>query len=99
METHWAIFTAITLGTGVQWHDAYDAVDQIGRMMVGGSSHGRSIGAAGWLKEEGTVRCRLLTVLVWLSPLCFLRAYTGSGVDNEIEFTVVTCGEYLTDLF
>ena len=35
METHWAIFTAIMLGAGVQWHEAYDAVDQIGRMMVG----------------------------------------------------------------
>ena len=97
METHWAIFTAITLGAGVHWHEHYDTVDQIGRMMVSRSSHGGSIGAAGgWLKEEGTVRCRLLTVLVWLSLLCFLRAYTGSGVDNEIEFTVVTCGEYLT---
>ena len=66
-------------------------------MMVGGSSHGGSIGAAGgWLKEEGTVRCRLLPVLVWLSLLCLLRTYTGSGVDNAIETTVVTCGEYLT---
>ena len=48
-------------------------------------------------KEGGTVRCRLLMVLVWLSLSCFLRAYTGSGVDNAIEITVVTsCGEYLT---
>ena len=35
METHWAIFTAITLGAGVQWHQAYDAVDQIGRWLAG----------------------------------------------------------------
>ena len=48
-------------------------------------------------KEGGTVRCRLLMVSVWLSQLCCLRAYTGSGVDNAIEITVVTsCGEYLT---
>ena len=67
-------------------------------MMVSRSSHGRSIGAAGgWLKEGGTVRCRLLLVLVWLSLLCLLLAFTGSGVDNVIEITVVTsCGEYLT---
>ena len=65
METHWAIFTAITLDAGAQWHGAYDTVDQIGRMMVGRSSHGGSIGAAGgWLKEGGTVSCRLLLVLV-----------------------------------
>ena len=48
-------------------------------------------------KEGGTVRCRLLMVLVWLSRLCFLSAYIDSGVDNAIEIKVVTsCGEYLT---
>ena len=53
MEIHWAMFTAITLGTGVQWHEAYDAVDQIGRMMVGGTLDG-SVGAAGgWLQGGG----------------------------------------------
>ena len=82
METHWAIFTAITLGAGVQWHEAYDAVDQIGRMIMVGLRRG--------------ARCRLLMVLVLLSLLCFLRAYTGSGVHNTIEIKVVTfCGEYL----
>ena len=45
----------------------------------------------------GTVRCRRLMVLVLLSLLCFLRAYTGSGVDDTIGIKVVTfCGEYLT---
>ena len=97
MEIHWAIFTAITIGIGVQWHRTYDTVDQISRMMVGRSSHGGSIGAAGWLKEGGTAHCRLLMVLVWLSLLCLLCAYMSSGVDNAIEITVVTsCGEYLT---
>ena len=48
------MFTAITLGAGVQWHEAYGAVDQIGRMMVGGTSFGGSIGAAGgWLQGGG----------------------------------------------
>ena len=76
----------------MHWHGHYDTVDQIGRMMVSRSSHGRSIDAAGgWLKEGGTVRCRLLLGLVWLSLLCLLLTFTGSGVDNAIEITVVIC--------
>ena len=54
MVTQPAIFTAVTLGAGVQWHEAYDAVNQYGRMMVGGISLGGSIGAAGgWLQGGG----------------------------------------------
>jgi len=58
---HWAtmvaqpaIFAAVTLAAGVQWHEAYDAVNQYGRMMVGGIALGGSIGAAGgWLQGGG----------------------------------------------
>ena len=54
MKAHPAMFTAVTLGAGVQWHEAYDAVNQYGRMMVGGASLGGSVGAAGgWLQGGG----------------------------------------------
>ncbi|KAL4064183.1 hypothetical protein V8B97DRAFT_2105927 [Scleroderma yunnanense] len=76
-------YQAVTLGAGVQWHEAYDAVNQYGRMMVGGTSLGGSVGAAGgWLQGGGH------------SPLA--PTY-GLGVDNAIEITVVTStGEHLT---
>ena len=45
---------AITLGAGVQWYEAYDAVDKQGRFMVGGLSPGGSVGAAGgWIMGGG----------------------------------------------
>lgn len=45
---------AVTLGAGVQWDEAYQAVDLNGRMMVGGASGGGSVGAAGgWLQGGG----------------------------------------------
>ncbi|KAF9236143.1 hypothetical protein BU15DRAFT_64240 [Melanogaster broomeanus] len=76
-------YDAVTLGAGVQWHEAYDAVNQYGRMMVGGYSAGGSIGAAGgWLAGGGHSA---------LSPTY------GLGVDNAIEISVVlSTGEYLT---
>jgi hypothetical protein len=46
--------TAITLGAGVQWHEAYNAVQAQGRVLAGGSSAGGSVGAAGgWLLGGG----------------------------------------------
>ncbi|KIJ13627.1 hypothetical protein PAXINDRAFT_80811 [Paxillus involutus ATCC 200175] len=71
----------VTLGAGVQWGEAYAAVDQNGRMIVGGSVG--SIGAAGgWLAGGGHSA---------LSPTY------GLGVDNAIEISVVlSTGEYLT---
>ncbi|KIM51123.1 hypothetical protein SCLCIDRAFT_683329 [Scleroderma citrinum Foug A] len=79
-ETYEAV---VTLGAGVQWYEAYYAVNQYGRMMVGGITPGGSIGAAGgWLQGGGHSV---------LSPTY------GLGVDNAIEITVVTpTGEYLT---
>lgn len=75
-------YQAVTLGAGVQWHEAYDAVNQYGRMMVGGASLGGSVGAAGgWLQGGGHSA---------LSPTY------GLGVDNAIEITVViSTGELL----
>jgi FAD/FMN-containing dehydrogenase len=44
----------MTLGAGVQWHEAYDAVQAQGRVLVGGISPGGSVGAAGgWLLGGG----------------------------------------------
>ncbi|KAL4066264.1 hypothetical protein V8B97DRAFT_1981587 [Scleroderma yunnanense] len=76
-------YQAVTLGADVQWHEAYDAVNQHGRMMVGEASLGGSVGAAGgWLQGGGHSA---------LSPTY------GLGVDNAIEITVVTStGEHLT---
>ncbi|KIJ13625.1 hypothetical protein PAXINDRAFT_116940 [Paxillus involutus ATCC 200175] len=77
------MYDAVTLGAGVQWHEAYDAVNQRERMMVGGISAGGSVGAAGgWLAGGGHSL---------LSPTY------GLGVDNAIEISVVlSTGEYLT---
>lgn len=44
----------MTLGAGVQWHEAYAAVNNYGRMMVGGLSDGGSVGSSGgWLAGGG----------------------------------------------
>lgn len=75
--------TAITLGSGVQWHEAYAAASAANRTLVGGVSLGGSVGAAGgWLLGGGHSA---------LSP-----SY-GLGVDNVLEFTLVTSsGAHLT---
>ncbi|KAH7921107.1 FAD-binding domain-containing protein [Leucogyrophana mollusca] len=79
MET----YDAITIGSGVIWNDAYNAVAAQGRMLIGGISAGGSVGAAGgWLQGGGHSA---------FSPL------HGLGVDNVIEIKLVTAaGEYLT---
>ncbi len=67
---------AITFGSGVQWHEAYAAASAVNRTLVGGASAGGSVGAAGgWLLGGGHSA---------LSP-----SY-GLGVDNVLEFTLVT---------
>ncbi|KAL0946201.1 hypothetical protein HGRIS_012461 [Hohenbuehelia grisea] len=66
----------MTLGSGVQWHEAYDAANSRGRLLVGGLSAGASVGAAGgWILGGGHSA---------LSP------HYGLGVDNVLEFSVVT---------
>lgn len=47
-------FVAITFGAGVQWSEAYAAVNARGRFMLGGVSPGGSVGAAGgWILGGG----------------------------------------------
>ncbi|KAF8553169.1 FAD-binding domain-containing protein [Imleria badia] len=74
-------YEAVTLGAGVQWYEAYAAVNNYGRLMVGGAIG--SIGSAGgWLAGGGHSA---------LSPT------HGLGVDNAIEISVVlSSGEFLT---
>ncbi|RDX57545.1 FAD-binding domain-containing protein [Lentinus brumalis] len=73
---------ALTIGAGVQWHEAYAAADNANRMIVGGISPGGSVGAAGgWLLGGGHSA---------LSPTY------GLGVDNVIQISLVTStGDHL----
>ncbi|GJE99669.1 FAD-binding domain-containing protein [Phanerochaete sordida] len=67
---------AITLGSGVQWQEAYDAVFARGRIIVGGIAPGASVGAAGgWVQGGGHSA---------------LAPQHGLGVDNVLEMTIVT---------
>ena len=51
-STH--VLIAITLGAGVQWEEAYEAVNAKGRVLVGGLSAGGTVGAAsGWVLGGG----------------------------------------------
>jgi len=76
-------YEAVTLAAGVQWDEAYAAVNNYGRLMVGGFSVGGSIGSSGgWLAGGGHSA---------LSP-----SY-GLGVDNALEISIVlSTGEFLT---
>ncbi|KAI9572546.1 hypothetical protein HD554DRAFT_2293303 [Boletus coccyginus] len=76
-------YDAVTLSAGVQWHEAYTAVNNYGRLMVGGICVGGSIGSSGgWLAGGGHSM---------LSP-----SY-GLGVDNALEISVVlSTGQFLT---
>ena len=62
----------MTLGAGVQWYEAYTAVNEHGRIMVGGISPGGSVGAAGgWLASGGhsfLLPVVLVNFLLW-TPL------------------------------
>lgn len=50
IQYHYIFSTALTLGAGVQWHEAYDAAKSHERSLVGGVSRGGSVGAAGgWI--------------------------------------------------
>ena len=90
----------MTLAAGVQWHEAYDAVNNYGRLMVGGISIGGSVGSSGgWLAGGGHSA---------LSPsyglgktlehylVCQINLPI-EGVDNALEISVVlSTGEFLT---
>ncbi|OSD06358.1 FAD-binding domain-containing protein [Trametes coccinea BRFM310] len=76
------VYQAVTIGAGIQWHEAFAAANASGLTLVGGIGPGGSVGAAGgWLQGGGHSS---------LSP-----SY-GLGVDNVLEFSVVTStGAYL----
>ncbi|OSD03413.1 FAD binding domain-containing protein [Trametes coccinea BRFM310] len=67
---------AITLGSGVQWQEAYEAVNAKDRVLVGGLSAGGTVGAAsGWVLGGGH---------------SVLSPSFGLGVDNALQFTMVS---------
>ncbi|OAX31836.1 FAD-binding domain-containing protein [Rhizopogon vinicolor AM-OR11-026] len=76
-------YDAITLEAGVQWHETYDALEAYDRLMIGGSSIGGSVGAAGgWVLGGGHSV---------LSPTF------GLGIDNVVKMTIIlSTGQYLT---
>ncbi|KZT30590.1 FAD-binding domain-containing protein [Neolentinus lepideus HHB14362 ss-1] len=75
-------YNTITLGAGVQWHEAYSAAAVQGVILVGGlSTDGSVVAAGGWVLGGGHSA---------LSP-----SY-GLGVDSVLQFAVVTStGAYL----
>ncbi|KXN83406.1 6-hydroxy-D-nicotine oxidase [Leucoagaricus sp. SymC.cos] len=77
------VVPAFTLGAGVQWVEAYTAAAQQKRFLLGGISAGMSVGAAGgWIQGGG--------------HSAFSATY-GLGVDNAIQFTIVTpSGDHIT---
>ncbi|KAI9572545.1 hypothetical protein HD554DRAFT_2168239 [Boletus coccyginus] len=75
-------YEAVTLAAGIQWQEAYTAVNNYGRLMVGGISDGSIGSSGGWLAGGGHSM---------LSP-----SY-GLGVDNALEISVVlSTGQFLT---
>ncbi|KAF9528446.1 FAD binding domain-containing protein [Crepidotus variabilis] len=70
-----ATFSAITIGAGTLWAEAYEFVNEQGRVLVGGIAVGGSVGAAGgWVMGGGH---------------SVLSPKYGLGVDNVLEFQVV----------
>jgi hypothetical protein len=76
-------YQAITLGAGVQWHEAYDFANQHGRVLVGGISAKGSVGSAGgWVMGGGH---------------SVISPKFGLGVDNVLQFTIVLAdGRHVT---
>lgn len=90
---------ALTLGAGVQWHEAYAAAEANGRFVVGGISAGGSVGAAGgWILGGGHSAFAPqhgLGITFHCSCFNFPVIMVLLGVDNVLEFTLVTAdGEY-----
>ena len=71
------ICAVVTLGAGVQWHEAYAAVNARGRDIVGGVSAGGSVGAAGgWVQGGGH---SILSPTYGLGMSTFLSLCTDSN--------------------
>jgi len=48
------LISAVTFGAGVQWHEAYDYVEEQGQFIVGVLAQGGSVGSAGgWVMGGG----------------------------------------------
>ncbi|KAJ3505295.1 hypothetical protein NLJ89_g7493 [Agrocybe chaxingu] len=77
------VSNAVTLGSGVPWHEAYDFVQERGRFILGGISVGGTVGAAGgWIMGAG--------------HSAFAPTF-GLGVDNVLQFTIVLAsGQHIT---
>ncbi|KAI0094878.1 FAD-binding domain-containing protein [Irpex rosettiformis] len=73
----------LTIGAGVQWHEAYDASYAQDRDIVGAPTAKGSVGSAGgWIGGGGH---------------SVLAPTFGLGADNAVQFTIVTStGEHLT---
>ncbi|KAG5645163.1 hypothetical protein DXG03_006787 [Asterophora parasitica] len=85
----------MTFGAGVQWHEAYDAIEAKGRFMLGGISAGGSVGAAGgWILGGGHSAFSATHGLGANIRLQFIGEFI---LTNVLQFTVVTAsGKYLT---
>jgi len=73
--------SAVTLGAGVQWHEAYDSIHQQGRFIVGGYSLGASVGAAGgWVMGGGhsafSPKFGLGKIVTFILPLLLIHDTT-----------------------
>jgi FAD/FMN-containing dehydrogenase len=94
------LLKAITIGAGVLWNDAYNAVNQHGRVLVGGLSAQGTVGAAGgWLLGGGhSVISPTFGLGSLLSTaLSCLLTHISPGVDNVVEINIVTAtGDHLT---
>jgi len=84
----------LTLAAGVQWFEAYQAVKQHNRIIVGGISAGGSVGAAGgWLAGGGHSALSPNYGLGTPNSPGITRPCshcTFTGVDNVLEITIVT---------
>ncbi|KAF5368069.1 hypothetical protein D9758_004453 [Tetrapyrgos nigripes] len=76
-------YHVLTLEAGVAWHEAYDAAQANGRVIVGGITPGGSVGTTGgWMQGGGHG---------------ILSPQHGLGVDNVVQLTIVTAsGKHLT---
>ena len=90
----------MTLAAGVQWHEAYAAVNSYGRLMVGAISLGGSVGSSGgWLAGGGHSALSPNYGLgkILQDHLAHQINRPIEGVDNALEISVVlSTGEFLT---
>ena len=93
--------SVFTFGAGVQWNEAYDAVQLRNRVIVGGAGAGGSVGAAGgWLLGGGhspiSPNYGLGTPSLFsLAGSCSHGSF--AGVDNVLEIKIVTAdGNHVT---